>query len=581
MLIDARYTPPSAPGTGVEVREDGPVEGSSPQLHLSAGLAESRTWSGVRSRPGLEAGIGPGAWEESRSRRGEHRVVAVSRPEGRRHAWVEEARSRRREPRLEAVTQTVAWEEARSWRREPRAHRRTLGDGVGELVWTHVVRVVGRRELRAVRRAVVRGRVTVRVRGRVTVRVTVRLLVRFRGSRMRVARVEVGRRRGRRGPMQVGEAAVPRGRGGRGLVETGETRVVEQVVVVKVVWRTGVRVLRVRVLVRVLRGRVQGEGVGAVVGALVRVRSGRVGIREHRLRRIPRPLVLVGRLVELARRMPIGGEIRNALGAPGVGLGGGGAAALQGAGGAHQVVRDGLRGDGSLAGEPGRLADEVRRGGGEYLGFVQDAWPRPNWILTEDTTAEGERNAEGREEDLWRGTPRLLWRPPRVSSFCLARFRALRTGDGGHIDPSDDSGFPSRAPSPAAASEGRFSSEAVSAGFRSSSGSSDEAVRFGALTDSDRGSCSTGGALWDASGSGSVRRPPSSCSPAPGPACCVPVGPQWSTDCELPPRASSPPELLPSAATLGSASSPPELLPSAATLGSASSHRPSGSSNAG
>lgn len=36
----------------------------------------------------------------------------------------------------------------------------------------------------------------------------------------------------------------------------------------------------------------------------------------------------------------------------------------------------------------------------EYLGWVQDAWPRPNWILTEDTTLEGERSEEGREEDL-------------------------------------------------------------------------------------------------------------------------------------------------------------------------------------
>lgn len=83
----------------------------------------------------------------------------------------------------------------------------------------------------------------------------------------------------------------------------------------------------------------------------------------------------------------------------------------------------------------------------EYLGCVQDACPRPNWILTEDTILEGERNVEGREEDLCRGIP-CLPRPlpvtwgessdsgsircqTRVSRFCLARIKALRTGDGG------------------------------------------------------------------------------------------------------------------------------------------------------
>lgn len=85
----------------------------------------------------------------------------------------------------------------------------------------------------------------------------------------------------------------------------------------------------------------------------------------------------------------------------------------------------------------------------ENLGCVQDAWPRPNWILTEDTTLEGERSEEGREDDRCIGTPRLprprplpgIWGesadwgstrcPPRVSWLCLARIRALRTGEDG------------------------------------------------------------------------------------------------------------------------------------------------------
>lgn len=77
----------------------------------------------------------------------------------------------------------------------------------------------------------------------------------------------------------------------------------------------------------------------------------------------------------------------------------------------------------------------------EYLGWVQDDCPRPNWILTEDTILEGERSEEGREEDLCRGIPprprprpRPRWStccPVRLSWFCLARFRALRTGEGG------------------------------------------------------------------------------------------------------------------------------------------------------
>lgn len=36
----------------------------------------------------------------------------------------------------------------------------------------------------------------------------------------------------------------------------------------------------------------------------------------------------------------------------------------------------------------------------EYLGWVQDARPRPNWILTEEMIFEGERSDEGREDDL-------------------------------------------------------------------------------------------------------------------------------------------------------------------------------------
>lgn len=76
----------------------------------------------------------------------------------------------------------------------------------------------------------------------------------------------------------------------------------------------------------------------------------------------------------------------------------------------------------------------------ENLGFVQDDWPRPNWILTEETTLEGESSEEGREEDLCRGMPRLPRPLPWVrgvslgspfSWYCLARFRALSTGEDG------------------------------------------------------------------------------------------------------------------------------------------------------
>lgn len=83
----------------------------------------------------------------------------------------------------------------------------------------------------------------------------------------------------------------------------------------------------------------------------------------------------------------------------------------------------------------------------EYLGWVQDASPRPNWILTEDTTLEGERSEEGREEDLCMGKRRLPCPLPRVWGLslglrstcspallrwlCLARFRAQRTGEDG------------------------------------------------------------------------------------------------------------------------------------------------------
>lgn len=87
----------------------------------------------------------------------------------------------------------------------------------------------------------------------------------------------------------------------------------------------------------------------------------------------------------------------------------------------------------------------------EYLGSVQDAWPRPNWILTDDTTLEGDRSEEGREEDLCRGIPPrprplpcpLPWiwdsstdwgspcHPARLSWCRLARSRALRTGEDG------------------------------------------------------------------------------------------------------------------------------------------------------
>lgn len=86
----------------------------------------------------------------------------------------------------------------------------------------------------------------------------------------------------------------------------------------------------------------------------------------------------------------------------------------------------------------------------EYLGWVQDAWPCPNWIRTEDTTLEGERSEEGREEDLCMGDlckPRLPLPLPGVSGgslgmgstcgpaplrwLCLARIRAFTTGENG------------------------------------------------------------------------------------------------------------------------------------------------------
>lgn len=83
----------------------------------------------------------------------------------------------------------------------------------------------------------------------------------------------------------------------------------------------------------------------------------------------------------------------------------------------------------------------------ENLGFVQDDWPRPNWILTEETTLEGESSEVGREEDLCRGMARLPRPLPWVRSislgrcsplspslfswYWLARFRALSTGQDG------------------------------------------------------------------------------------------------------------------------------------------------------
>lgn len=93
--------------------------------------------------------------------------------------------------------------------------------------------------------------------------------------------------------------------------------------VVKEVRKTG-RMERGGVLLR----RVQSEGVwaGTRIGAWVEVLSCgvkiSVGIREHRLLWIPTLLVLVGAhvLSEPARLLLIGREIRNALGAPGLGM---------------------------------------------------------------------------------------------------------------------------------------------------------------------------------------------------------------------------------------------------------------------
>lgn len=70
----------------------------------------------------------------------------------------------------------------------------------------------------------------------------------------------------------------------------------------------------------------------------------------------------------------------------------------------------------------------------EYLGWVQDARPCPNWILTDDTILEGKRSEEGKEEDLCMEMPRL-WEAVRFD--CLARCKALRTGEAGATGQSD------------------------------------------------------------------------------------------------------------------------------------------------
>lgn len=64
----------------------------------------------------------------------------------------------------------------------------------------------------------------------------------------------------------------------------------------------------------------------------------------------------------------------------------------------------------------------------EYLGWVQDARPCPNWILTDDTILQGERSEEGKEEDLCMEMPRL-WEAVRFD--CLARSKALWTREAG------------------------------------------------------------------------------------------------------------------------------------------------------
>lgn len=70
----------------------------------------------------------------------------------------------------------------------------------------------------------------------------------------------------------------------------------------------------------------------------------------------------------------------------------------------------------------------------EYLGWVQDARPCPNWILTDDTILQGERSEEGKEEDLCMEMPRL-WEAVRFD--CLARSKALRTGEARATGQSD------------------------------------------------------------------------------------------------------------------------------------------------
>lgn len=73
---------------------------------------------------------------------------------------------------------------------------------------------------------------------------------------------------------------------------------------------------------------------------------------------------------------------------------------------------------------------------------LEEAWPRPNCILTEDTTLEGERSGEGSDVDRCMGKtprPRPLTRalprsgtccaPARLSCCCLALSKALRTGE--------------------------------------------------------------------------------------------------------------------------------------------------------
>lgn len=161
----------------------------------------------------------------------------------------------------------------------------------------------------------------------------------------------------------------------------------------------------------------------------------------------------------------------------------------------------------------------------EYLGWVQDACPFLNWILTEDTTVEG------REDDRSKGRPLLLPRPPstglcvlslhwmllcwciRQNWFCLARFNAQRTGDNG-------TGGASEAESSTGEDSSGVFSSAPSVGVSVSAvwvcfSSSPETGSFRVCSSCGCGSCPDMYCKGSVSESGSALSSPSTCSSSP------------------------------------------------------------------